>query len=213
MTRGPRNVAKQEKLDRRAVADQIRSTQQNADRRRNLMTAGVVIVIAALIIGGAASPMFKDWRNDQKYADRNLGSIGAPASVCTDVTTAPAEGEQDHVAPGTPLAITGNPPAFGQHYNTWESIARKFYTSKDRPELGFLIHNLEHGYTILWYDETAAKDSDTMTTIKALASKFKGADGDFRNTFKAVPWTSKDGDAFPKGQHIAFTHWSIGGTK
>jgi hypothetical protein len=26
-----------------------------------------------------------------------------------------------------------------------------------------------------------------------------------------VPWTSEDGKAFPKGQHVALTHWSVGG--
>ena len=24
---------------------------------------------------------------------------------------------------------------------------------------------------------------------------------------KVVPWTDEDGKAFPKGQHVAFTHW------
>ena len=35
-----------------------------------------------------------------------------------------------------------------------------------------------------------------------------------RDKFKAVPWTSADenGKAFPKGEHIALTHWSAGGT-
>jgi hypothetical protein len=31
-----------------------------------------------------------------------------------------------------------------------------------------------------------------------------------RLKFKAVPWTSKDGEAFPDGQHVALTHWSAG---
>ena len=26
-----------------------------------------------------------------------------------------------------------------------------------------------------------------------------------------MPWTSDDGEAFPGGQHVAMTHWSIGG--
>ena len=89
---------------------------------------------------------------------------------------------------------------------------RKFYTTKDRPDVGYLIHNLEHGYTILWYDDTAADDGDMVSDIRAIAQKFQGDDGNLRNKFKAVPWTSEDGDAFPDGQHIALTHWSAGGT-
>ena len=112
---------------------------------------------------------------------------------------------------GTPLDITGNPPAFGQHYETWEPMDRKFYSTADRPDLGFLIHNLEHGFTILWYDETAADDGEMMDEIKAIAQKYKGTDN-LRLKFKAVPWLEDDGDPFPDGQHIAFTHWSVGGT-
>ena len=73
------------------------------------------------------------------------------------------------------------------------------------------MHNLEHGYNILWYDETAAGDADTMNEIRVLAKKLDTNDGNFRNKFKAVPWLSKDGEPFPKGQHVAFTHWSVGG--
>ena len=76
-------------------------------------------------------------------------------------TTKKAEGNQDHVEVGTPMSYPDAPPAFGQHWNMWDSMDRKLYTTSDRPELGELVHNLEHGYTILWYDETIA-DSDVQ---------------------------------------------------
>ena len=72
------------------------------------------------------------------------------------------------------------------------------------------MHNLEHGYTILWYDETVADDSDQMNQLRAIADKFAGT-SNLRFKFKAVPWLESDGKSFPEGQHIAFTHWSIGG--
>ena len=40
-------------------------------------------------------------------------------------------------------------------------IDERFYTKDSRPELEALVHNLEHGFTILWYDETAADDAGT----------------------------------------------------
>jgi hypothetical protein len=93
-----------------------------------------------------------------------------------------------------------------------DPMARKMYTAGDRPALGTLVHNLEHGYTVLWYDETAAKDPAQMEQIRAIAAKFEGTTN-LRDKFKAVPWTSSDenGKDFPKGEHIAFTHWSAGG--
>ena len=108
------------------------------------------------------------------------------------------------------------PPAFGSHWNV-AGIApapmnRKFYTRADRPAVEALVHNLEHGYTILWYDETAADDGETMSVIEGLADKFRSDPDNFRSKFLAAPWTSEDGEDFPDDQHIAFSHWSAGGS-
>ena len=123
----------------------------------------------------------------------------------------------DQEGDGQPAARLGRPgdllrrsPAFGEHYNTPDPMERKLYSEGDRPELGILVHNLEHGYTILWYDETVADDSDQMNELRAIADKFAGT-SNLRFKFKAVPWLESDGESFPEGQHIAFTHWSIGG--
>jgi len=71
------------------------------------------------------------------------------------------------------------------------------------------VHNLEHGYTILWYDETIADDDDQLNQVQALAKKFKADDDNFRLKFIAAPWTGDDenGKQFPNDQHIAFSHW------
>ena len=74
-----------------------------------------------------------------------------------------------------------------------------------------LVHNLEHGYNILWYDETVAADDGLLKEIEDIAGKFPGST-DPRNKFIAAPWTSEDGADFPQGSHIALTHWSAGGT-
>lgn len=200
------------KSDRQAVIDKIRKQQKGSERRRGLMIVGVCATIALLIVGAAAYKPIKDWYDLRKFEGVELAKIGAPASACQKVTTKKATGNQQHVEPGTPLSYTDAPPAFGEHYPTPDPMERKLYTADDRPELGTLVHNLEHGYTILWYDETAAKDSETMQEIEAIASKFEGS-SNFRFKFKAVPWTKDDenGAKFPAGEHIAFTHWSAGG--
>jgi hypothetical protein len=89
-------------------------------------------------------------------------------------------------------------------------MTRKFYTAKDRPDVGYLVHNLEHGYNILWYDETVADDDKQVAAVEAIANKFPGTD--FENKFIAAPWTADDGEPFPDGAHVALTHWSMGGT-
>ena len=205
-------MAKQKtaKTERQAKIDAIRSQQQGAERRRGLMIVGVCVVVALLIVGAAAYQPIKDWYDQRQFTDIGLAEIGAPASACQDVETKTASGNQDHVEPGTDIPYEEAPPAFGTHYNVWASIERKFYSAGDRPDVGELVHNLEHGYTLLWYDETIADDEQAMDELQALASKFTD-DDNYRNKFKVVPWTSEDGGAFPDDQHIALTHWSVGG--
>jgi hypothetical protein len=210
---------KSAKSDRQAVIDELRKKQKGAERRRGWAIVGVCVLVAALIVGAAAYRPVKNWWDLRKYKDLELSAIGSPASVCGEATTKPAEGSSDHVPQPQQVIYTTAPPAFGQHWNE-QGVApapfnRKFYTAKDRPELEALVHNLEHGYTILWYDETAADDAGTMSVIEGLADKFRASDDNFRFKFIAAPWTAddvKESGAFPDGQHIAFSHWSAGGS-
>lgn len=203
-------MAKQAKTDRQAVIDSIRSQQSKSENRRGLAIVGVCVLVAVLIVGAAAFKPVKDWYDLRSYASDSLGEIGAKASVCQEAETQKADGSLQHVDPGTPVSYPDAPPAFGQHWSVWDSMDRKLYTTSDRPDLGELVHNLEHGFTILWYDETIADSEAKMDDLRGIASKLQGTT-DLRDKFKAVPWTSEDGKAFPKGQHVAMTHWSVGG--
>jgi hypothetical protein len=198
-------VAKTAKTDRQAVIDSIRKQQRGSEKRRGLMIVGVCVVIALLIIGAAAYQPVKSWWDLRQFEDLGLAEIGAAATACQDVETKKAQGSQDHVEPGTPVPYEDAPPAFGTHYDVWDSIDRKLYTADDRPDLGELVHNLEHGYTILWYDETIADDEDQMEVLRAIAGKFSD-DDNLRSKFKAVPWTEEDGAALPDGHHVAMPH-------
>ena len=202
-------MAKPKKSDRQAIIDKMRAEQRGAERRRGFAIVGVCIVVAVLIIGAAAYQPIKDWWELRQFKSVDLGSIGAPASACQKITTKKANGNQQHVEPGTPVTYPYSPPAFGKHWSVWDSIDRKLYTAEDRPELGELVHNQEHGYTLMWYDQTVADNAEEMKQVEAIASKFQ-SDSNLRNKFKAVPWLKSDGAAFPGGQHVAFTHWTSG---
>jgi hypothetical protein len=194
--------------DRRAVVDQMRREQQRTEKRRTLAIIAVAVVVGLVIVGAAAYPLL----TKDDLSGKSLGSLGVSldSAGCTDVKTNKATGNADHREVGSKLPYTDSPPANGPHYPTWAPIGRKFYTAQDRPELGYLVHNLEHGYNILWYDQTVADDKDQVAAVEAIADKFTG--NDFENKFIAAPWTSEDGDPFPDGAHVALTHWSMGGT-
>ena len=203
-------MAKKERTDRQAVIDSIRNKQKGREKRRGFAIVGFCVVVAVLIVAAAAYKPIKDWYDLRTYSSKTLEEIGADADACGEITTKKANGTQDHVPPGTPIAYEDSPPAFGQHYDAPDPIQRKLYTTSDRPDVGTLVHNLEHGYTILWYDKTVAEDDSMMDDLRGIADKLEGTKN-FRDKFKAVPWTSKDGEPFPGDQHVALTHWSIGG--
>ena len=204
--------AKSQKTDRQAVIEKMRKQQKGAEKKRGYAIVGVCVLVGLLMIGAAAYKPITDWWDGRAIDKVALDEVGASAAeACQDITTKKADGTQNHVPTGTPVEYTTAPPAFGAHWNEAgvapAPFERKFYTEDDRPELESLVHNLEHGYTILWYDDTISDDA--VTEIRGIAEKF--GDDDLRDKFIAVPWTSEDGDAFPEGQHIALTHWSIGG--
>ena len=200
------------KNDRRAVIEQMRREQERAEKKRTLLIIAAAVIVGLLIVAAAAYPMIKDSADQKALAKKDLASLGqsAEAAKCTDVTAKKATGNTDHRQEGSDLSYTDSPPADGPHYPMAAPMTRKFYTSKDRPELGYLVHNLEHGYTIFWYDDTVAADDEQLADVKAIAEKFSGTD--FEDKFIAAPWTSDDGEPFPDGAHVALTHWSMGGT-
>jgi hypothetical protein len=206
-------VAKASKdKDRRAVVEQMRREQQRAEKRRTTAIVGACVVVGLVIIGLGAYPVIKDSMTQNELDGRDLSALGVPAAQagCTDVMAKPATGSADHRPEGTDLPYTDSPPATGPHYPTWAPIARKFYAPQDRPDVGYLVHNLEHGYNIMWYDETVADNEEQLAAVEAIANKFPGTD--LENKFIAAPWTAEDGEPFPDGAHVALTHWSMGGT-
>jgi len=193
--------------DRRAVVEQMRRDQKQAERRRTIVVVSVCVVVALVIVGLAAIPLLKQ----NKLTAGDLASIGASekAAGCQPVLKKKANGNQDHKPEGTPITYADAPPAFGPHYPVTAPFERKFYTASDRPQIEYVVHNLEHGYSLLWYDDTIAKNSDQLAVVKAIAKKYEGTK--LTDKFIALPWTAKDGKAFPKGTHVALTHWSAGG--
>ena len=191
--------------DRRAVVEQMRRDQQKAERRRTIVVVSACVLVALVIVGLAAIPLLK--QNSRE--SRGLASIGATekAAGCSPIQTKKANGNQDHKPQGTPITYDAAPPAFGPHWPSPAPFERKFYTAEDRPDVEFLVHNLEHGYSLLWYDDTIAKSPDKLGDVKAIAKKYEGGQK-LTDKFIAVPWTSKDGKAFPGGKHVALTHWS-----
>lgn len=215
--------SKSARSDRQKVIDDIRRKQKRSANRQGTLIVSICVIVAIVIIGAAAYKPIKDWADNQKWKGKSLSEIGSSASVCQPIVTRKATAAQQHIPEGTTTTYAYAPPAYGKHWNVAGvapvPIDQRFYTASDRPALEALVHNLEHGFTILWYDDTAAKNSKFMSEIKGIARVLDANDTNNRLSFKAVPWTSADeksvkkGQTFPAGQHIAFTHWTDAGSK
>lgn len=97
----------------------------------------------------------------------------------------------EHVNPGSdPGPYASNPPAGGKHYaEDWEA---GFYdetaqeTTLPYPQ-GYLVHNLEHGYVIFWYNCSVSNDCNTLKQqIRAVMSEFSNV------KLIAFPWSDMD---------------------
>ncbi|GAB3662710.1 hypothetical protein GCM10027596_24770 [Nocardioides korecus] len=196
---------------RKARVDQLRKDQQRAERRRTILVVAACVVVGAVIIGFAAYPLVKRSRAQSQFNGKALDQIGAAASSagCQPVATQDATGSADHRQVGTAITYSTAPPASGPHWAVPAPFSQKFYTGQDRPGVPTLVHNLEHGCTILWYDERVAKDAQQVAEVRAIARVYE-KDGGGAGKFIAAPWTAEDGDPFPGRAHVAMSHWSAG---
>ncbi|CAN5890660.1 hypothetical protein BH20ACT6_BH20ACT6_25390 [soil metagenome] len=204
--------------DRAARIEQMRRETARAERRRTLVVVAICGVVALAIVGATSWKLITDRQRAQEVAGTPLAELGMPASQagCTGVRTEPAQGGGQH-QDGQDIDYPSSPPAYGPHWGNAADFARKFYTANDRPEVEQLVHNLEHGYTLLWYDETVADSGQDLQAVRKMAEKFEldsvpdDVEAYDAAKFIAVPWTSDDGEAFPDGAHVALTRWAAEG--
>ena len=170
-------------------------------RRRHV----AVVVAAVLVLAAAVGWAWRGPAEEQVSAGHGEGS---EAEACGPVQRAPVGGAGRHVD-DTEINYSAAPPAFGDHRSRWEVRASSFYDVEDRPEVAVLVHNLEHGYNILWYDQSVVDDGEALARVREIAEEYAslGRTPDPSTAFIAVPWTAEDGPAFPEGMRFALTHW------
>lgn len=185
--------------DRRARLEAMKREQQAAERRKNVMIAGICIVVAGGLIAIPLVGIIKD------KADGGVTAAGASTAdaACDPVVTDKTSGESNHVKDGVRVNYATVPPSSGQHFEYATTVNRRgFYTAKDTPPVEHLVHNLEHGYTIAWYlPDIPDGEKDALEEI---ASDLR-SDNRTRK-FIAAPWEVSRG-AFPTGKTIALSHW------
>jgi hypothetical protein len=100
---------------------------------------------------------------------------------------------QTHVEIGTPLTYPSDPPAGGRHYG--QEFDKGFFDEASLPSRpgdldGYLVHNLEHGYVIFWYN-CAKLDETACINLKSQIKTVMDA----KNNFKLIAVPRKSIDA------------------
>lgn len=184
------------------MIEKMQRDQARSDRNRTILIVVASIIVGLAIIAYPAIRLIQDSRT-KNQAIAEIG-VDAAAASCDKVIDDQASGTQDHKPDGEVIDYPVSPPSSGPHYAVWAPFGKKFYTVDDRPAVPNLVHNLEHGYTIMWYRDTLPKDQiDLIEKI----SKAKLPDSSI-GKFIAAPFKESDGKAWPEGKNIAFSHWS-----
>jgi hypothetical protein len=143
--------------------EERRARRKRQQTTRTLIWIGIGVVIV-VIVGFVAWTIFKPAAGEAVPIMANAG---------------------DHVPEGSdPGPFNSDPPTSGPHYA--QEFEAGFYEESDRevqyefPE-GFLLHNLEHGYTIFWYN-CDLLDEASCSNLK---SDIKGVMNDLNN-FKVI---------------------------
>ncbi|MGQ0632322.1 MAG: DUF3105 domain-containing protein [Sporichthyaceae bacterium] len=190
--------------DRRARIDELRKAKKRKDRLRSVAFMSLVLIGTGAFFAKPAYNWIDGKLNDP--LKRSIASFGVPLAEagCDPITQDPTTGIQDHIRVGQRGDYKFIPPSSGKHYENPVSFqARPFFTDKDAQPVENLVHNMEHGYTILWYDATLPKSE--LSEIEDMSLRLRD-DAAFQ-LFIATPWDTAYGE-FPDGMRVALTHWS-----
>lgn len=203
---------KQQEKDRRARVEQMRREQQAKERRKSILFVVVAVVLGVGLIAAAALPSILKSSNDPMKKSMSSFGVSAASASCSAPTDDKTTGSAVHVGPGTNqpnvtrVKYAEVPPSSGEHFVQPVLPSKPFYSATDRPALEQLVHNLEHGYTVLWYDDTIT--GKQLQTLQDLAKRARNESAvGPTHKFIVSAWDSSYG-AFPSGKHIALSHWS-----
>jgi Protein of unknown function (DUF3105) len=194
--------ASSQKQSRRQMIEKMQREQAASDRRRTILIVICSIVVGLAIIAYPAIKLIQDSRT-KNQALTDFG-VAASAASCDAITNDAAVGTLDHRPDGEKILYSVSPPSSGPHYAVWAPFDKKFYSTSDRPPVENLVHNLEHGYTILWYKDTLPKDQ--IDQIERIAKSKLPETSNGR--FIAAPYKQSEGKGWPEGKNLAFAHWS-----
>ncbi len=187
-----------QKQRREAKLAQQRVAEARARRNRMLVLGALGLALLGLI-GWFILQQVREGQRAQEIALR--AQQAQEAAGCTPDQKVPDAG-QGHLA-GNDLGsqppevlYADRPATSGQHFGNWLKTGVYDQVIDERA----LVHNLEHGYIVAYYDDDAPKEQ--VDQLKEFAQS--QIDGDFKKLIVAK-W---DGETFDGDVNFAYTAWN-----
>jgi hypothetical protein len=123
-------------------------------KKRNAALATVSLLAGLAIMAAGVVPAVQESR--RAAAERDPGHVVAPTSAersagCTGVRTEAVAGASAHRFGR--ISYGAAPPTSGQHNPDPLPDTRRFFARAEAPAPERAVHNLEHGYVVVWFDE------------------------------------------------------------
>lgn len=145
------------RIDRRRVE----AAGAERDRSRRVLY-GAVAVVVVLLAAAVYVTAFSGGGSSGAIETQPLPDSG-DEELLRGVQRLPSEG-RTHVDTGTQVDYDTQPPTSGPHYNDWADPG--YYT--EPVPAGNLVHSLEHGYVVIYYDP-AALTPEAEESLRAFA--------------------------------------------
>lgn len=216
-----RNDVRRANKDRRSRLDEMRRQQRAVERRKNLMTLGAAVVVFLLLVGTVVIlAVNKAHENDAKKhrvsnqlkAEKKEGHQSKPTAAetkdgCLGVHTDPLSPPGKHVTNeidytkekygDTAGGTAPIPPTGGSHNAVSLGVKTRFYPLADKPRPERAVHNLEHGFVVIWYDSKVP--AAQVQLLQAMANDPS------MDRLLVVGWWQSD---LPSDKHVVITSWS-----
>jgi hypothetical protein len=147
----------EDKRARRLEQERRKAARQREARRRTLLTTGIAVLVAALVVFLIVSE-----RQGERAAQNEPIGVRLAQAGCTDPQSFPDQTQglaSTHIEVGSPHdPYNSSPPTSGPHYS--QQAAPGFYPAVLPVEQ--VVHNLEHGQVVIWYSPDSSEETITM---------------------------------------------------
>ena len=196
--------------DRRQRLEELRKQQKATERRKNLIFAGAGTLVAIGLILAAVIPAYlhdKHQKEKSKAGFQAAPTAAEKAAGCLGVHNDPVSPAGNHVPTaidytkeqygdtrdGTPPI----PPTGGKHNAISLGDKNRFYPLSEKPRPERVVHNLEHGYIVAWYDSKLPASEVAQLQDMAKLPSF--------SRLLVVGWWQGD---LPENKHVVLTSWA-----